>query len=135
MPPASLRKITDYTKLFWANTGNHNSYTAQKFLPEFTYEELEPYYTLLEYEIGIAGDDAAAFLPRSKGFPMPPMRPFRMGELFKEATKKLDLQAHPVPVGVNTVPYRGRPATTYCAWSNGFGSYSGDKWDLSLSRN
>ncbi|MBV9492066.1 MAG: GMC family oxidoreductase, partial [Verrucomicrobia bacterium] len=41
--------------------------------------------------------------------------------------------AHPVPVGVNTVPYRGRPATTYCAWSNGFGSYTGDKWDPSLT--
>lgn len=39
--PATLKKITDYTKLFWANTGNHNSYTSQKFLPTFTYEELE----------------------------------------------------------------------------------------------
>ena len=39
--PAVLKKITDYTKLFWANTGNRNSYTAQKFLPEFTYAELE----------------------------------------------------------------------------------------------
>lgn len=39
--PDVLRKITDYTKLFWANTGNHNSSTAQKFLPEFTYAELE----------------------------------------------------------------------------------------------
>jgi dipeptidyl-peptidase-3 len=41
VPAASLKKITDYTKLFWSNTGNHNSYTSQKFLPEFTYEELE----------------------------------------------------------------------------------------------
>src|ERR1044072_6029424 len=41
VPAASLKKITDYTKLFWANTGNHNSYTSQKFLPAFTYEELE----------------------------------------------------------------------------------------------
>ncbi|MDT5159020.1 MAG: dipeptidyl-peptidase [Acidobacteriota bacterium] len=39
--PATLKKINDYTKLFWANTGNHNGYTAQKFLPEFTYTELE----------------------------------------------------------------------------------------------
>jgi len=41
VPAASLKKISDYTKLFWANTGNHNSYTSQKFLPTFTYEELE----------------------------------------------------------------------------------------------
>jgi dipeptidyl-peptidase-3 len=39
--PAALKRINDYTKLFWANSGNHNSYTAQKFLPEFTYAELE----------------------------------------------------------------------------------------------
>jgi dipeptidyl-peptidase-3 len=39
--PAALKKITDYTKLFWANNGNHNNNTAQKFLPEFTYAELE----------------------------------------------------------------------------------------------
>lgn len=38
---ATLKKISDYTKLFWANTGNHNGYTSQKFLPTFTYEELE----------------------------------------------------------------------------------------------
>jgi dipeptidyl-peptidase-3 len=39
--PAALKKISDFTKLFWANAGNHNSYTSQKFLPEFTPEELE----------------------------------------------------------------------------------------------
>jgi dipeptidyl-peptidase-3 len=39
--PAVLRKITDFTKLFWANRGNHNEMTAQKFLPEFTFEELK----------------------------------------------------------------------------------------------
>jgi dipeptidyl-peptidase-3 len=38
--PQSLRKITDYTELFWANTGNHDLGTAQKFLPPFTFEEL-----------------------------------------------------------------------------------------------
>jgi dipeptidyl-peptidase-3 len=39
--PATLKKINDYTKLFWANTGNHTSSTSQKFLPDFTYAELE----------------------------------------------------------------------------------------------
>jgi dipeptidyl-peptidase-3 len=35
------QNIADYTKLFWANHGNHNDTTAQKFLPKFTPEELE----------------------------------------------------------------------------------------------
>jgi dipeptidyl-peptidase III len=37
--PQVLKKITDYTKLFWANRGNHNEMTAQKFLPGFTFDE------------------------------------------------------------------------------------------------
>jgi dipeptidyl-peptidase-3 len=39
--PVVLKKVTDYTKLFWANHGNHNSFTSKKFLPEFTPEELQ----------------------------------------------------------------------------------------------
>ena len=34
------REDRRFTKLFWANRGNHNEMTAQKFLPEFTFEEL-----------------------------------------------------------------------------------------------
>ena len=33
-------KILAFTKLFWGNRGNHNETTAQKFLPDFTFEEL-----------------------------------------------------------------------------------------------
>src|ERR1041385_3025272 len=35
------KKIVDFTKLFWASRGNHNDTTAQKFLPEFTFDELK----------------------------------------------------------------------------------------------
>lgn len=38
---AAMGKITDYAKLFWANKGNHNELTSQKFLPGFTFEELK----------------------------------------------------------------------------------------------
>lgn len=38
--PATYAKILDYTKLFWANRGNHNENTSQKFLPAFSPEEL-----------------------------------------------------------------------------------------------
>jgi len=38
--PATLEKLKAFAKLFWANNGNHNDYTSQKFLPEFTLEEL-----------------------------------------------------------------------------------------------
>lgn len=38
--PGVNAKISGFTKLFWANRGNHNDYTSQKFLPAFTFEEL-----------------------------------------------------------------------------------------------
>lgn len=39
--PEVMTKISNFTKLFWANRGNHNDTTAQKFLPEFTFAELK----------------------------------------------------------------------------------------------
>ena len=39
--PEVMAKIAAFTKLFWANKGNHNELTAQKFLPEFTFEEFQ----------------------------------------------------------------------------------------------
>ncbi len=39
--PEVMAKIVAYAKLFWANRGNHSEMTAQKFLPEFTFEELQ----------------------------------------------------------------------------------------------
>jgi dipeptidyl-peptidase-3 len=41
IPPDVMTKIANFTKLFWANRGNHNNTTAQKFLPEFTFAELK----------------------------------------------------------------------------------------------
>src|SRR5262249_55475972 len=41
LPPDGRQQFLSYTKLFWANRGNHNEMTAQKFLPEFNYEALK----------------------------------------------------------------------------------------------
>ena len=39
--PAAMAKIAQFAKLFWASRGNHNDLTSQKFLPAFTFEDLE----------------------------------------------------------------------------------------------
>jgi gluconate 2-dehydrogenase alpha chain len=98
-----------------------------------TYEELEPYYTRLEHLIGIAGDESNPFIRRSRPLPMPPLRAFAMGERFRTASAEMGLHAHTVPAGMNSIEYDGRPATTYTAWSNGFGSFFGDRWHPGLS--
>ncbi len=40
LQPDLRQRILEFTKLFWANRGNHNENTAQKFLPDFRFEEL-----------------------------------------------------------------------------------------------
>jgi gluconate 2-dehydrogenase alpha chain len=94
-----------------------------------SYADLEPYYTKVEYEIGVAGDGSLnPFVPRSRPLPLPPLRPFRMGEVFRQGAESLGLHPYPTPVAVYSRPYNGFPATTYCAWSGGFGPFRDDRW-------
>jgi gluconate 2-dehydrogenase alpha chain len=98
------------------------------------YDDLEPYYTRLEYEIGVTGDGGRnPFVPRSKPHPLPPMRPFTMGEVFRQAAEGMGLHPYPTPVAVNSQPYNGFPATTYCAWMGGFGPFNDERWHPGLT--
>lgn len=98
------------------------------------YDDLEPYYTAVEYLAGAAGDgDTNPFVRRSKPYPLPPLRPFRVGEVFRETTKEMGLHPYPMPVGVNSEPYNGLPAARYTAWSAGFGPFNDDKWHPGLT--
>ena len=40
IPAQTFAKIREYALLFWANRGNHNETTGQKFLPSFSAEDL-----------------------------------------------------------------------------------------------
>src|SRR4029079_8901327 len=39
--PETMTKIREYALLFWANRGNHNELSSQKFVPSFTPEDLQ----------------------------------------------------------------------------------------------
>ena len=115
---------------------------GEKALPEghtladwpVTYEDLEPYYTAVEYLVGVAGDgDANPFVPRAKPYPLPPLRSSRTSEVFKRSAEKMGLHPYPTPVAVNSEPYNGYPATAYCAWMAGFGPFRDDRWHPSLT--
>jgi dipeptidyl-peptidase-3 len=41
LPPDGRMQILNFTKLFWANRGNHNEMTAQKIMPGFTFDQLK----------------------------------------------------------------------------------------------
>ncbi|HLL49728.1 MAG TPA: GMC family oxidoreductase, partial [Thermomicrobiales bacterium] len=98
-----------------------------------THDELRPFLAEVERIAGVGGDDHNAFLPREDPYPLPPTRPFRMGEMFIAAARSMGLHAHAAPVGMTTRPYNDYPEMTYTAWNNGFGSWSGDKWHPGLT--
>jgi gluconate 2-dehydrogenase alpha chain len=98
-----------------------------------SYEELEPYFERVERLVGVAGDaDQNPFVPRSAPYPLPPLRPFRLGEFFRAATEAMGLHPHMVPAGMNSFPYGGRPATTYTPWSTGYAAFNDDRWHPGL---
>ena len=115
---------------------------GEEILPEgstladwpISYDDLEPYYTKMDHLVGVAGgEEDNPFIPRSAPYPLPPMRPSRVGEAFREATEAMGLHPHPVPVGMNSRPYNGYPASTYTAWNLGFGPIGNDKWHPALT--
>ncbi|MGD0215709.1 MAG: hypothetical protein ABSB87_21005 [Terriglobales bacterium] len=38
--PLARMRVAEFAKIFWANRGNHNDLTSQKFMPGFTFEQL-----------------------------------------------------------------------------------------------
>ncbi len=87
-----------------------------------TYEDLEPFYTKAEWEIGIAGQAGANPFdpPRSKPYPMPPLEFDRQDQVFIRGAKKLGLHPFPLPVAITTVPYDGRPGCIRCVYCERF---------------
>lgn len=88
-----------------------------------TYADLEPYYTKVEWEIGVSGQAGVNPFdpPRSKGFPVPPLPPKSIGILADRAAAKLGWHSAPAPMAILSREYDGRPACIQC----GFCSYYG----------
>lgn len=88
-----------------------------------TYDDIEPWYTEAEYEIGVAGNDSQIeqyFKPhfgayRSKPYPMPELVPSFLDAQVSSAISGQSLHGVPlrvtnVPHAINSQPYNDRPA-------------------------
>jgi gluconate 2-dehydrogenase alpha chain len=83
----------------------------------FSYDDLEPYYTLVERAIGVGGSDRNHFDgPRSAGYPMPPLRRTGWSTLLGDAASRLGWHPYPAPSAINSQPYDGRGACTFCGF-------------------
>src|ERR1700688_4160817 len=88
-----------------------------------TYEELEPYYTKAEWEMGISGQrvNSPFVAPMSKDYPVPPMPLKSSGALMKTAASRLGLTVVPGPLAIISQNYMGRQACVNCGICSGYG--------------
>jgi choline dehydrogenase-like flavoprotein len=94
-----------------------------------TYADLEPYYTRVEWEIGVSGLAGASPFdpPRSKPYPMPPLPVKSSGVIFERAASKLGWHPFPAPMAILSQPRPGRSACINCGFCLAFGCEVGAK--------
>jgi len=99
-----------------------------------SYDDLAPYYDEAEDLLGVSGhagnraDPARSRgnpfeAPRSRPYAMPALRTSGLGQLFADAAKAEGYHPFPLPAAINTTPYRGRHACTYCSFCSRFGCH------------
>lgn len=86
-----------------------------------SYEDLEPYYTKVDWEIGVSGLQGPWDPPRSRPYPCAPMPIKGSDVLLERAANALGLTAYPAPVAILSEPHNGRPACIHCGFCNGYG--------------
>jgi choline dehydrogenase-like flavoprotein len=94
-----------------------------------TYADMEPYYTKVEWEIGVSGLAGASPFdpPRSKPYPMPPLPVKSSGVIFERAARKLGWHPFPAPMAILSQPRPGRSACVQCGFCLSFGCEVGAK--------
>jgi choline dehydrogenase-like flavoprotein len=94
-----------------------------------TYAEMEPYYTKVEWEVGVSGLAGASPFdpPRSKPYPLPPLPVKSSGVIFERAAWKVGWHPFPSPMAILSQPYRGRAGCINCGRCLGFGCEVGAK--------
>ena len=92
-----------------------------------TYEELEPYYTKVDWEVGVSGAPGPHDPPRSRPYPMPPLPNKSSGVILERAAKVLGLHAQVSPMAIASQPYDGRAACGACGHCAYYGCEFGAK--------
>ena len=92
-----------------------------------TYDELEPYYTKAEWEIGVSGEPGPFDPPRSRPYPLPPLPIKSSGVLFEKGARAIGLQPQPAQMAILSRPYRGRNSCQQCGYCWGFPCEHGAK--------
>jgi len=112
----------------------------------FGYEDLEPYYDKVEYLLGVSGqagnvngkiDPAGDVLeaPRSRPYPLPPLRAGGYTELGHKAAHRLGWHPFPGPAAIHSEDYEGKSQThcQYCGFCTSNGCMTNAKASVNLN--
>jgi choline dehydrogenase-like flavoprotein len=86
-----------------------------------SYQDLEPYYTKVDWEVGVAGAPGPFDPPRSRPYPMPPHPPKSTGVLLERGARKLGYKPFPAPMAIASKAYDGRSQCVQCGFCESFG--------------
>jgi choline dehydrogenase-like flavoprotein len=92
-----------------------------------TYDELEPYYTRVDWEVGVSGVPEPGGPRRSRPYPLPPLPVKSAGVLLERAARKLGYQPFPAPMAILSRAYNGRLPCQHCGFCMGHGCEYGAK--------
>ncbi|MEZ0224831.1 MAG: GMC family oxidoreductase [Alphaproteobacteria bacterium] len=120
--PAKIK--TEYLRVVGGTTW-HWSGSTPRFMPvdfrlrstygvgmdwPISYDDIEPYYTEAEEEIGVAGDsEDHGGSPRSKPYPLPPIPQSYCEKFIADGVKGIGIKFLTRPVARASKPYNGRP--------------------------
>jgi choline dehydrogenase-like flavoprotein len=81
------------------------------------YEDLRASYDQVQDDAGISGDaDREVWRPPGAVYPMPGVPTLQQGEIISRGFHALGMKTAPLPLAVNTIPYKGRTACLWDGW-------------------
>ncbi|MFN2525849.1 MAG: GMC family oxidoreductase [Actinomycetota bacterium] len=84
-----------------------------------SYEELEPYYDLVEKEMALSGPDTMPWGPKRYAYPQPPHQTTARDIIVARGMNKLGIRWVPTPLAILTGQHEGRSPCMnygYCQW-------------------
>jgi len=82
-----------------------------------SYEELRPYYDRIQTEVGISGDATQEiWRPKGADYPLSALPIFSQGKVIQEGFNAKGKRTAPLPLAINSRPYKGRASCLYDGW-------------------
>jgi gluconate 2-dehydrogenase alpha chain len=133
--PWDFKVVTETTRRYGASRIPAGS-TVEDW--PFGYDELEPYYDIVEHEVGVSGNagnikgkinpKGNVFEgPRAREYPMPALRGTGFTDVLDSAARSLGWHPFRGPAAITSTTYQGRPQCEYHGYCGGAGCPIGAK--------